>query len=61
MRLSLDLEMLAEIFIKANFKAFVNDPIRSQFFSSLMRIISATPLFVIAAIEVLSYFDYFED
>lgn len=44
-------EMLIEI-KKGNFKAFVNDPIRSQFFSSLMRIVSATPLFVIAIFEL---------
>lgn len=48
-------EMLGEI-KKGNFKAFVKDPIRSQFFSSLMRIISATPLFVIAIFEVLAIF-----
>lgn len=51
-------EMLGEI-KSGNWKAFVKDPIRSQFFSSLMRIISATPLFVIAVFEALAYFGYF--
>ncbi len=46
-------EMLLEI-KKGNFKAFTTDAIRSQFFSSLMRIISATPLFIIAAFELAS-------
>lgn len=46
-------EMLGEIG-KGNLKAFVKDPIRSQFFSSLMRIISATPLFIIAVFELLA-------
>ena len=44
-------EMLTEIF-KLNLKAFVTDAVRSQFFSSLMRIISATPLFIIAGFEL---------
>jgi hypothetical protein len=52
-------EMLLEI-KKGNFKAFIKDAIRSQFFSSLMRIISATPLFIIAIFELASYFGYFE-
>lgn len=46
-------EMLQEI-KKGNFKAFIKDPIRSQFFSSFMRIISATPLFIIAVFEALA-------
>lgn len=52
-------EMLVEI-KKGNWQAFVKDAIRSQFFSSLMRIISATPLFIIAIFELASYFGYFE-
>ena len=52
-------EMIDEI-KSGNFKAFVHDAIRSQFFSSLMRIISATPLFIIAAFELLSYLGYYE-
>lgn len=48
-------EMLMEI-AKGNFRVFIYDAIRSQFFSSLMRIISATPLFVIAVFELLAYY-----
>ncbi len=51
-------EMLGEI-KRGNFKAFINDAIRSQFFSSLMRIISATPLFVIAGFELAAYLDLY--
>lgn len=47
-------EMLGEI-SRGNFKAFVHDAIRSQFFSSLMRIISALPLFIIAGFELAAY------
>lgn len=52
-------EMLLEI-KKGNFKAFVKDAIRSQFFSSLMRVISATPLFIITIFELASWLGYFE-
>jgi hypothetical protein len=52
-------EMILEI-KKGNFKAFVNDAIRSQFFSSLMRIISATPLFIIAAFELTALLGFYE-
>ena len=52
-------EMLQEI-KKGNWKAFVKDAIRSQFFSSLMRIISATPLFIIAIFELASFLGYFD-
>jgi len=45
---------------KGNLKVFIHDAIRSQFFSSLMRIITATPLFVIAAFEIAAYFGYFQ-
>ncbi len=52
-------EMLLEI--KAgNFKAFIHDAIRSQFFSSLMRIISATPLFIIAILELSAWLGFWE-
>jgi hypothetical protein len=51
-------EMLEEI-KRGNFKAFIHDAIRSQFFSSLMRIISATPLFIIAIFELLAFLGYF--
>lgn len=47
-------EMLGEI-RRGNFKAFIHDAIRSQFFSSLMRIISALPLFIIAAFELSAH------
>ena len=47
-------EMLAEI-SRGNFKAFTHDAIRAQFFSSLMRIISALPLFIIAGFELAAY------
>ncbi len=52
-------EMLVEI-SKANFQVFVKDAIRSQYFSSLMRIISATPLFVVAGFELAAYSGYFQ-
>lgn len=52
-------EMIEEV-KKGNLKAFTTDAIRSQFFSSLMRIISATPLFIIAFYELLAYMDLFE-
>jgi hypothetical protein len=52
-------EMLLEI-RKGNFKVFTTDAIRSQFFSSLMRVISATPLFIIAIFEVLAYFGFYD-
>jgi hypothetical protein len=52
-------EMLQEI-KKGNWKAFIHDAIRSQFFSSLMRIISATPLFILAIFELAAYLDYFD-
>ncbi len=51
-------EMLTEI-KNGNFKVFVKDAIRSQFFSSLMRIISASPLFVIAVFELFAYYDLY--
>lgn len=51
-------EMLGEI-IKGNFRAFIHDAIRSQFFSSFMRIISASPLFIIAGFELAAYFGYY--
>lgn len=51
-------EMLLEI-SKGNFKVFTTDAIRSQFFSSLMRMISASPLFVIAIFELLAYFGFY--
>jgi hypothetical protein len=52
-----------EIFIelqKANFKVFINDPIRSQYFSSLIRILTASPLFLIAFLELLSIMGLYE-
>lgn len=52
-------EMLGEI-TKGNLKVFTTDAIRSQFFSSFMRIISATPLFIIAIFEVLAYFGVYD-
>lgn len=52
-------EMLTEI-KNGNFKVFVKDAIRSQFFSSLMRIISASPLFVVAVFELLAYYSLYE-
>lgn len=51
-------EMLKEL-SKGNFKALVHDAIRSQFFSSLLRIISALPLFLIAAFELAAYLGIF--
>jgi hypothetical protein len=52
------LEMLS--LIKAGkWNAFIDDAIRSQFFSSLLRIISATPLFIIAGFEVAAYYGLF--
>jgi hypothetical protein len=51
-------EMLLEI-RKGNFKVFTTDPIRSQFFSSLIRMISATPLFIIAAYELVALLGYY--
>jgi hypothetical protein len=52
------LEMLS--LIKAGkWNAFIDDAIRSQFFSSLLRIISATPLFIIAGFEVAAYYGVF--
>jgi hypothetical protein len=49
------LEMLS--LIKAGkWNAFIDDAIRSQFFSSLLRIISAMPLFIIAGFEVAAYY-----
>lgn len=51
-------EMLGEI-KRGNFKAFINDAIRSQFLSSLMRIISATPLFIVAIFELAAYLDLY--
>jgi hypothetical protein len=47
-------EMLAEI-SRGNFRVFIHDAIRSQFFSSLMRIISALPLFIVAGFELATY------
>jgi hypothetical protein len=52
-------EMLREI-ARGNWKAFIHDAIRSQFFSSLMRIISATPLFVIAGFELAAFLGYYQ-
>lgn len=52
-------EMLLEI-NKGNWNAFIHDAVRSQFFSSLMRIISATPLFIIAIFELAAFLDYYE-
>lgn len=52
-------EMLQEI-KKGNWKAFTTDAIRSQFFSSLMRVISASPLFIIAIFELLAYFELYQ-
>lgn len=52
-------EMLEEI-KKGNFKAFIHDPIRSQFFSSFLRIVSATPLFIVAAFELASFLNFFD-
>jgi hypothetical protein len=52
-------EMLVEI-KKGNWKAFIHDAIRSQFFSSLMRIISATPLFIVAVFELAAFLGYFD-
>ena len=52
-------EMLEEI-KKGNWKAFTTDAIRSQFFSSLMRVISASPLFIIAVFELLAYFELYQ-
>ena len=51
-------EMLIEI-KNLNFKVFVHDAIRSQFFSSLMRIISASPLFIIAIFELAASLGYY--
>lgn len=52
------LEMLS--LIKAGkWNAFIDDAIRSQFFSSLLRIISAMPLFIIAGFEVAAYYGLF--
>ncbi len=51
-------EMVQEI-LRGNFRAFIHDAIRSQFFSSLMRIISALPLFTIAAFELAAYLGYY--
>lgn len=52
-------EIFVEI-IRGNLKVFVNDPIRSQYFSSLIRIITASPLFLIAILELLSFLGYYE-
>jgi hypothetical protein len=52
-------EMLVEI-KNNNWQAFIKDAIRSQFFSSFMRIISATPLFIIAIFELAAFFGYYE-
>jgi hypothetical protein len=49
------LEMLSLI-RAGRWNAFIDDAIRSQFFSSLLRIISATPLFIIAGFEVAAYY-----
>ena len=51
-------EMLAEL-AKGNFKALIHDAIRSQFLSSFMRIISATPLFIVAIFELAAYLDLY--
>lgn len=51
-------EMLQEI-ARGNWKAFIHDAIRSQFFSSLMRIISAMPLFIIAGFELAALLGYY--
>jgi hypothetical protein len=51
-------EMMIEI-KNLNFRVFVHDAIRSQFFSSLMRIISASPLFIIAIFELFANFKLF--
>jgi len=52
-------EMLLEI-KKGNWKVFTTDAIRSQFFSSFMRIISATPLFIVALFELAAFLGYYE-
>lgn len=51
-------EMLLELG-RGNFRALIHDAVRSQYFSSLMRIISATPLFIIAIFELAAHFGYY--
>lgn len=53
-------EMLLEI-KKGNWKAFTTDAIRSQFFSSFMRIISATPLFIVVILKLAVHFHFCEE
>jgi hypothetical protein len=53
------LEMSLKL-LKGDFKSLVTDAVRSQYFSSVLRIISASPLFAIAAIETLAYFNLVE-
>ena len=50
--------MLTEL-AKGNFKALIHDAIRSQFLSSFMRIISATPLFIVAVLELAAYLELY--
>lgn len=52
------LEMLSLI-KSGKWRAFIDDAIRSQFFSSLLRILSAIPLFVIAGFELAAYYNIF--
>lgn len=52
-------EMLAKI-MRFEWEAFIKDAVRSQFFSSLMRILSALPLFIIVIFELSSYAGFFE-
>lgn len=52
-------ELIGEL-KKSNYKVFVYDAIRSQFFSSLMRVVSALPLFVISIFELASFLGYYQ-
>ncbi len=51
-------EMLAEL-AKGNFRALIHDAVRSQFLSSFMRIISATPLFIVSVFELAAYLELY--
>lgn len=52
-------EMLQKLKL-GEWNRFIDDAIRSQFFSSFLRIISATPLFIIAGFELAAMNGFFE-
>ena len=52
-------EMIQKL-MKGEWNRFIDDAIRSQFFSSLLRIISATPLFIIAGFELAAMNEFYD-